>query len=439
MTQFNCIVMGAAGRDFHDFLTFFRTHPEFRVCAFTAFQIPFIETRTFPQSLAGPGYDADIPIFAEARLPELIHEFKVDWVFLSYSDLPHAEVMHRASIAQAHGASFALLGPKHTELVSTKPVFSVCAVRTGAGKSPLSQALSQHLVQRGLKVGVIRHPMPYGDLAKQAVQRFATPADLDAHACTIEEREEYEPYVARGHVIYAGVDYERILRLAESENDVILWDGGNNDTSFVKAGLRIVVVDALRPGHEVGYYPGETNLRNAHVVVISKVSQARLEDVERVRKNVKTANPGAEVVEADLRLDIDQPQRIEGKRVLVVEDGPTLTHGGMAFGAGIIAARRFHAAEVVDPRPHAVGTIAEAYLKYPHLQDILPALGYSPVQLAELRQSIAASGADLVIDASPAGLHNVMDPPLPVLRVGYAFAQSAGPDIFARVDRFLAG
>lgn len=437
MSKFNCIIMGAAGRDFHDFLTFFKSHPEFRVRAFTATQIPFIETRTFPASLAGPDYAEDIPIFNESRLPELIKEFDVDWVFFAYSDMPHEEVMHRASIAQAHGATFAVLGPKHTALKPDKPVFSVCAVRTGAGKSPLSQALTAHVTARGKSVGVIRHPMPYGDLAKQAVQRFATPADLDEHKCTIEEREEYAPYVARGLVIYAGVDYEAILRLAEKENDVILWDGGNNDTSFVQSGLRIVVVDPLRPGHEMGFYPGETNLRNADVLVISKVGQAKPEDVEAVKKNIAEANPKAEVIEANLELTIPDEKALEGKRVLVVEDGPTLTHGGMAYGAGMVAAKRFGAKEVVDPKAAAVGTIAEAYVKYPHLKEILPALGYSDEQLAELRESIANSGADIVVDASPAGLADVMDPPLPMVRVGYKFSQVSGPDLFEKVDEFL--
>ncbi|MCB9649662.1 MAG: GTPase [Deltaproteobacteria bacterium] len=439
MSNFNCIIMGAAGRDFHDFLTFFQKNPQFRVRCFTATQIPFIEQRTFPASLAGPGYEEDIPIFSETRLEELIQRYKADFVFFSYSDLSHREVMHRASRVQAAGASYVLLGPQHTELVSTKPVLSVTAVRTGAGKSPISQALTKHLSRRGIRVGVLRHPMPYGDLAKQAVQRFATEADLDRHECTVEEREEYEPYIERGLVIYAGVDYAKILAEAEKESDVILWDGGNNDTSFVRAGLRIVVADALRPGHELDYYPGETNFRRADILVINKVSQAPAEAVERVRNHALTEHPNAVLIESDLRLETPDEAMIRGKRVLVVEDGPTLTHGGMSFGAGVLAARTFGAKEIIDPRPHAVGTIAEAYAKFPHLGALLPALGYAEGQRQELRATIENAKPEVVIDASPARLGRLLDLDVPVARISYAYQQKSGPDLIELVDAFLAG
>jgi predicted GTPase len=435
---FRCIVMGAAGRDFHDFQTFFRAHPEMRVVAFTAAQIPFIDRRTFPRELAGPGYDADIPILPEEELPRLVREHAVDFVFLSYSDLAHEDVMHKASLVQSLGASFALLGPRHTELESQKPVIAVCAVRTGAGKSPLTQAVARHLAARGVRASVLRHPMPYGDLRKQAVQRFAAEADFERHACTIEEREEYEPYVEQGLVIFAGVDYRSILAEAEREADVILWDGGNNDGPFLRADLLLVVVDALRPGHEARYYPGETNLRRADVVVVSKVDGATPEALAEVRRNVAALAPHAAVVEAGLAVAVEPQGVLAGKRVLVVEDGPTVTHGGMPHGAGFVAATEAGARELVDPRPFAVGTVAEAYAKYPHIGPVLPALGYSEAQRKELVETIARSGAELVVDASPAHLSRFLDLPLPVARVRYRFAQRSGPPLLSLIDEAIA-
>ncbi|MEN8181664.1 MAG: GTPase [Myxococcota bacterium] len=438
MKHLDCIILGAAGRDFHDFQTFFRSHPEFRVRCFTAEQIPFIEARSFPRELAGEDYDADIPIHPESELKELIGRYDVDFVFLAYSDLAHEEVMHKACIAQAAGASFALLGPRHTQLAANRPVISVTATRTGAGKSPLAQAIAFHLSERGSRVGVLRHPMPYGDLRQQAVQRFASPADLDLQACTVEEREEYEPYIERGLSIYAGVDYAAILAAAEAENDVILWDGGNNDTSFLESGLRFVVLDALRPGDELGYYPGETNFRRADVLVINKVGGAAPEDVARLRGSARAHNPEAKLVESDLRIEVDRPDRIEGRRVLVVEDGPTLTHGGMAFGAGTLAARRFGSRELVDPRPHARGSIAEAFSAYPHLGAVLPALGYSEAQRWELSETIRAAAPEALVDASPARLDRVLDLELPIARVRYWFEQTSGPRVGDLVDAFVS-
>ncbi|MBX3273569.1 MAG: tetraacyldisaccharide 4'-kinase [Sandaracinaceae bacterium] len=432
-----CIVMGAAGRDFHDFLTFLRARPQLEVVCFTAEQIPFIDARTFPASLAGPHYPNGIPIEPEHELPRLIREHAVDHVFLSYSDLAHEDVMHKASIVQAAGASFALLGPKHTQLTSRLPVVSVTAARTGAGKSPLSQAIARRLADRGVRAAVLRHPMPYGDLAKQAVQRFATPEDLDRHECTIEEREEYEPYLELGLVVWAGVDYASILAAAEQEAELILWDGGNNDTSFVKADLSIVVLDALRPGHETRYYPGETNLRLADVLVLSKAGQASAEALAALRATCAATNPRARVVEAELEVHATPSGAIRGRRALVVEDGPTITHGGMPSGAGLLAATREGAAELVDPRPHAVGSIAAAYRDHPHIGPVLPALGYSAAQRAELEATIRHAAPDVVVDASPARLGRLISIDAPIVEVGYRFVQRSGADLFEEVDRVL--
>ncbi len=432
---FNCIVMGAAGRDFHDFQTFLVAHPTFRVCCFTADQIPFIDERKFPRELAGSHYDDDIPIRHERELAGLIRKYDVDFVFLSYSDLPHEEVMHKASLVQAAGASFVLLGPKHTQLRAHRPVVSVTAVRTGAGKSPITQALAAHLHARSMRVGVIRHPMPYGDLRRQSVQRFATLDDLDAAECSIEEREEYEPYVERGLTIFAGVDYAKILEAAEAESDVILWDGGNNDTCFFRPDLSIVVADALRPGHEVAYYPGETGFRAADVVVINKVGGAAKGAVETIRRNARALCPSAEIVVSDLLVELDQPALVEGKRVLVVEDGPTLTHGGMSYGAGTVAAMRHGAKELIDPRPHAVGSIASTFAAYPHMHRVLPALGYSESQREELRETIVRCAPDAVVDASPASLERLFEVPFPIARVRYRFEQLEGPNLFELVER----
>jgi predicted GTPase len=429
--------MGAAGRDFHDFLVHFRDRPELQVCCFTAEQIPFIEQRSFPRELAGSHYDADIPIHPERELPALIAHHAAEWVFLCYSDLSHAQVMHRASIAQAAGASFALLGPRHTEIELRRPVIAVTAVRTGAGKSPISQHLCRHLAGRGHRVAVVRHPMPYGDLLKQRVQRFETLADLEAQGCTIEEREEYAPYLEQGQRVYAGVDYRAIAERAEAESDVVIWDGGNNDRAFYRPDLQVVALDALRPDDGLGYYPGETNLRAADVLVITKVDAAGPAAVGRVRAQAAEANPAAELLEADLSLVTDAAA-IAGKRVLVVEDGPTLTHGGMSHGAGFVAARRAGAVELVDPRPHAVGSIAAAFERFEHLGPVLPALGYADHQLRELRETIEASPAELLVDASPAGVSQVLDLKLPCVRVRYRFEQRSGTPLEDIVDPVLA-
>jgi len=435
---FRCIILGAAGRDFHDFQTFFRRHPDFHVVAFTAAQIPFIERRAFPRELAGPGYEADVPIHLESELPRLLRELDVDFAFLAYSDLPHEEVMHKASLVQAAGAGFALLGPRHTQLESALPVVAVTAVRTGAGKSPITQAIARHLAARGVRAAVLRHPMPYGDLRRQAVQRFATEADLDRAECTIEEREEYEPYVEAGLAVFAGVDYRSVLATAEREADAVLWDGGNNDYPFVRPDLSIVVADALRPGHETSYYPGESNLRGADVVIVNKVSGAAPGAVARVRDHAAALAPRAAVVEGDLAVTADRPEAIRGRRVLVVEDGPTLTHGGMAFGAGAVAARSLGARELVDPRRFAAGSIAAAFASHPHIGPVLPALGYSAEQRRELAETIERSGADLVVDATPARLDRVLSLRLPVVRVRYRFEQRSGPPLLELVDAALA-
>ncbi len=430
----NCLIMGAAGRDFHNFQTFFRNRPEFRVCAFTATQIPFIETRAFPRSLAGPHYEADIPIYPESRLPELIASLHIDWVFLAYSDLSHEDVMHKASLVQAHGASFALLGPRHTQLTASKPVIAVTAVRTGAGKSPLSQWLAGELVRRRQQVGILRHPMPYGDLEQQRVERLASWDDLKRFDCTVEEREEYEPYIEQGLVVFAGVDYAQILAAATAESDVILWDGGNNDFSFVAPTVTLCVVDALRPGHETAYYPGETNLRLADIVVINKVGAAEAAAMAAIKKRIAEVNSAAIVLESDLEVEVDKPQHVAGRKVLVVEDGPTLTHGGMRYGAGTIAANRFQATQLIDPRPFAVGTIADVFREYPHLANVLPALGYSEEQRNDLKATIEQSGAEVILDASPCRLDRLLTLTMPVVRVRYRFLQVGGPPL---VDTIL--
>lgn len=436
-SPYRCLILGAAGRDFHDFQTFFRQRPEFLVCGFTAAQIPFIEERVFPAALTGPLYEHPLPIFSEDRLPELIKQLAIDFVFLAYSDLSHVEVMHKASIVQACGASFALLGPKHTQLVSRRRVVAVTAVRTGAGKSPLSQFLAERLAAAGTRVGVLRHPMPYGDLERQCVERIASWADLDRFQCTVEEREEYAPYVERGLTVFAGVDYARVLAAAEAESDVILWDGGNNDYSFLRPDLSIVIADALRPGHESLYYPGETNSRLADVLVINKAGGASGETRAALRANLEALNPAAAILEADLDLEISPAGRIAGRRVLVVEDGPTLTHGGMSFGAGVVAARREGAREIVDPRAGAVGTIAAAFQEFPHLGAVLPALGYSKEQCDELAQTIRNSDAEIVVDASPCRLERLIVVDRPVVRVRYRFRQISGPDLMDLVRRAL--
>ena len=429
MTAKRILIMGAAGRDFHNFNTCYRGKQDFKVVAFTATQIPDIEGRTYPGELAGDLYPEGIPIYAEDELPRLIKELKVDEVVFSYSDIPHEVVMHKASLVNALGPDFCLLGEKSTQIKSSKPVVSICAVRTGSGKSQTTRRVSLILRSMGLKVAAIRHPMPYGDLAKQAVQRFADYEDLNKHECTIEEREEYEPHLDNGVIVYAGVDYEAILRQAEKEVDVVLWDGGNNDFSFYVSDLKIVVADPHRPGHESTYYPGETNVLGADVFVINKVDTAQPDAVISVRDNLRRLNPDALVIEAASPLFVDNPSEIKGKRVLVIEDGPTLTHGGMKYGAGFVAARRFGAAEIVDPRPFAVKSIAKTYEKYPKTGPILPAMGYGDSQIKDLEETIKRADVDLVIIGTPIDLTRVLTIDKPFQRVRYELQEIGQPTL----------
>src|SRR5271166_960668 len=423
------LILGAAGRDFHNFNVLFRDNSNYHVVAFTATQIPDIAGRRYPPELAGSLYPDGIPIMEEKDLENLVADYEIDAVVFSYSDISHQNVMHLASRAVAAGADFWLLGTEHTQLRSSVPVISVCAVRTGCGKSPVSRLVAEELRRQGRKTVVIRHPMPYGDLAAQAVQRFATLEDLDLQQCTIEEREEYEPHITKGTVVYAGVDYEKILRQAEREADVILWDGGNNDTSFYVSDLEIVVVDPHRPGHELTYFPGEVNLRRADVIVINKVDTAAPQDVETVRKNVRAANPRATVVETACRVAVSEPEIIKGRSVLVVEDGPTLTHGEMPYGAGVVAARQYGASELVDPRPYAVGSIRGVYDRYPHLTNLLPAMGYSAMQRQELEETIRRTPCDLVLIATPINLARVIKLERPTLRVTYEVEDLTKPGL----------
>jgi len=413
------IIMGAAGRDFHNFNVYFRDNPDYQVVAFTAAQIPDIEGRRYPPELAGERYSEGIPIEAEDDLVVLIERYGVDLVVFSYSDVSHQHVMERASWVLAAGASFLLLGPKDTMLESQKPVVSITAVRTGAGKSQTTRRVTDILKGMGLSVVVVRHPMPYGDLTRQVCQRFAGFEDLDRSNCTIEEREEYEPHLKRGTIVYAGVDYEKILREAEAEADVIVWDGGNNDFPFYKPDLSIVVVDPHRPGHELTYYPGHVNLRLADVVVINKVDTADPKDVERVKENIREHNPKALVIEAASPIAVENPEVIEGKRVLVIEDGPTLTHGGMAYGAGAIAARKHKAKELIDPRPFAVDLIREVFEAYPHLENILPAMGYGEEQIRDLEETIRRADCEAVVIATPVDLTRLIKFDVPTARVRY--------------------
>lgn len=427
--------MGAAGRDFHDFNVYFRSNPDYEVVAFTATQIPNIEGRLYPPALSGALYPRGIPIYPESELTSLIKKHGVEQVFLAYSDLPHATVMNRASGVLAAGADFRLLGPHHTMVKSTKPVVAICAVRTGCGKSQTSRKVVDYYKQRGVRVVAVRHPMPYGDLAKQAVQRFATYEDFKKHECTIEEREEYEPYIERGLVIYAGVDYEKILRQAEAEADIIVWDGGNNDLPFYQPNLHIVVVDPHRAGHEVAYYPGETNFRMADVLIINKMDTAEPEKVNIVKENIKKFNPRATVIRAHSPFTVDDQSMIEGKRVLVVEDGPTLTHGGMAYGVGWVAAKKFKAREIIDPRPFAVGSIRETFAKFTHLHDILPAMGYSEEQMYELTETINRSDAEAIVVGTPINLVKLLKINKPATRVNYYLEEIGQPDLKEVLDK----
>lgn len=412
------VILGAAGRDFHDFNVYWKRRTDVEVVAFTATQIPDIAGRVYPPELSGDRYPNGIPIRDEAELATLIRDENVDLVTMAYSDLPHEAVMHKAAAANAYGADFVMLGNRHTMLPSNKPVIAVCAVRTGCGKSQTTRAVAGILKEAGKTIAAARHPMPYGDLSKQICQRFATLEDLDKHECTIEEREEYEPHIVAGNLVFAGIDYEKILAAAEQEADVVLWDGGNNDMPFFKPDLMITVADPHRPGHELRYYPGETNLRMADVVVINKVDTAEQAAIDEVVTNVKNANPRAEIIMANSPVTVSDPAAIEGKRVLVVEDGPTLTHGEMKIGAGHVAASK-HNAQIVDPRPFAVGSIKDTFAKYNHLTSVLPAMGYGDGQMSELQQTINRSDCDVVVIGTPIDLTRTLKIDKPAVRVTY--------------------
>ena len=429
MRKVKVLIMGAAGRDFHNFNVFFRNNTSYDVVAFTATQIPGIEKRNYPPELAGPQYPQGIPIYPEEKLPELIKQYDVDEVVFSYSDVSYEYLMHRASLALACGPDFRLMGGSSTMVQAKVPVVAVCAVRTGSGKSQTSRKVAKLLKEMGYSVAVIRHPMPYGDLRRQVWQRFATYQDLDLHECTIEEREEYEPHIANGILVFAGVDYEKILREAEKEADIVVWDGGNNDISFYHPDLLIVVADPHRPGHELAYYPGEVNLRMADVVIINKVQTASVEGLDTVRKNIKLVNPKALIIEAASPVTVEDPEVIKGKRVLVVEDGPTLTHGNMAYGAGVIAAKKLGAKELVDPRPYAVGSIAETYKKYTQLGPLLPAVGYGEEQVKELEETINRTPCDVVLIGTPIDLTRVLQINKPAVRATYNLRELGTPTL----------
>jgi predicted GTPase len=431
------IIMGAAGRDFHNFNVHFRNNRNYEVVAFTATQIPGIECRIYPPELAGAAYPNGIPVYPEEDLPRLIKDLGVDEVFFAYSDVSNQEVMHKASLVLSSGADFCLLGPTATMLKSKVPVISVCAVRTGSGKSQTSRQIARILKDKKLRVVVIRHPMPYGDLKRQVWQRFASYSDLARYHCTIEEREEYEPHLANGVVVYAGVDYVQVLKEAEKEAEIIVWDGGNNDLPFLQPDLHVVVADPHRAGHELTYYPSEVNLRLADVVIVNKVDSADPAKVEQVKANVKKVNPAVLVLEAASPISVDKPDLIKGKRVLIIEDGPTVTHGNMPYGAATIAAKQFGAAEIVNPKPYAVGSIKEAYELYPHLDAVLPALGYSDEQIAELKATIEATPCDVVLIGTPVDLGRVVRLNKPTVRVKYEL-QALGPVCLEElIDHFL--
>lgn len=425
MTVTRVLIMGAAGRDFHNFNVHYRNNPNYKVVGFTAAQIPNIDGRLYPTSLAGEDYPNGIPIYSEDDLVDIIKREQVNEVVFAYSDVSHEELMHKASAVLAAGADFRFLGPENTMLKSKCPVISVCAARTGAGKSQTTRFVAEYLTKRNKRVVVIRHPMPYGNLEEQKVQRYAVLEDMDKHQCTIEEREEYEPHISRGNVLYAGVDYQSIMEEAEKEADIIIWDGGNNDIPFYQPDLSITVVDPHRPGHELSYFPGEVNLRMADVIIVNKVDTAKRKDIDTVINNINEANPQAEVIECRSPISVTNPESLKGKRVLVVEDGPTLTHGGMGFGAGFIAAQSAGAV-IVDPRDVAVGTIADTFEKYPHMGPILPAMGYGEQQIKDLSATIDRCDVDVVVIGTPIDLQHLIDLSKPAVRVSYELADDSG-------------
>lgn len=425
----NTIIMGAAGRDFHNFNVYFKDDPRYRVVAFTATQIPGIEGRRYPPELAGKLYPDGIPVHSDTELATLIREHKVDLVAFSYSDVPYPEVMHKASIAMAEHADFFLMGTRHTMLKSDKPVIAVCAVRTGCGKSPTTRKIYEILTSKGKRVVVVRHPMPYGDLRKQVVQRFSSYEDFEKQHCTIEEREEYELLVDHGITVFAGTDYQKVLKEAEKEADIIIWDGGNNDLPFFLPDIHIVLFDPYRAGHELLYYPGETNMIMADIAIISKVNTATPEQIEQVRQNIKQHAPKAQIILADSEVTVSQADRVAGKRVLVVEDAPTLTHGGMPHGAGLIAAQKYGAREIVDPRPYVTGTLKDIYTSYPHIGPVLPAMGYSPAQVSDLESTMNNADCDLVLFATPINLDRLVSIKKPAMRVFYNYGDNSHPDL----------
>jgi predicted GTPase len=431
------IIMGAAGRDFHNFNVFFRNRPEYKVVCFTATQIPNIEGRRYPKELAGRGYPLGIPIFPEKDLPRLIKKYDADIVVFSYSDISHINVMHKASIVLAADADFWILGPKSSLIKSRKKVISICAARTGAGKSQTTRKVCEILKSLGLRFSVVRHPMPYGDLRKQAVQKFSSLKDLDLHKCTIEEREEYEPHILSGTTVFAGVDYGAILKAAEKISDVVLWDGGNNDLPFYEPDLHIVVVDPFRVGHESTYFPGEPNVRLAELIVINKVDTASRKNVATLKKNVRALNPDADIIEAASPTYCDNPALIKGKTVVVIEDGPTLTHGEMSFGAGVVAARKYHCRRMVDPRPYAVGSIKKAYEKFPQMGNLIPALGYSPAQIRELEKSINRTPADTIVMGTPIDLRKFMKLNKPAVKINYVLKEIGTHKLEAAVKKVV--
>lgn len=437
MARTKVIIMGAAGRDFHNFNVYFRDNEKYEVVAFTATQIPDIAGRKYPAELSGKLYPEGIPIYLEEKITELIKENDIDQIVFAYSDLPYSYVMSKSALVNAAGADFILQGPKNTMLLSTKPVIAICAVRTGCGKSQVSRKIFEILTKKGHRVASIRHPMPYdSDLTSQICQRFASYEDLDKYRCTIEEREEYEPYIDMGGVIFSGVDYEKILREAEKEADVIIWDGGNNDFSFYKPDYLITIADPHRAGHEIAYYPGEMNVRAADAVIINKVNTARSEDIALVRKNVEKINPNAKIIDGISTVEAEDLDMIKGKKVLVIEDGPTVTHGGMKYGAGMVAAKDV-AGEIVDPRPFAVGSIKEMFKKYTHLTNILPAIGYGKKQISELEETINNTDCEVVVSGTPIDINRVLKSTKPIVRIRYSVGETTAKELEDIVDKFL--